>query len=968
MQAQRAQDEKYNTPGQLAAVAGESVVRGAVGPAAGAVLHAFGDDDPEEILNREKAHPWIDAAGQTATLVAGSMLGVGEGAVLGKIGDAAVSAAGLAAPATRMAKIGSAAVRLGIENAVYQGGSDIDKMVMGDPATSVEGSVVNMGLAGLLGAGTGAAGAGVISPLWDATVGPRVGKFLQSFKNVAEGTPTALPESIDKAVQDSGIELSQPVRAAMTGNAYAADTFNVLREQQRPEILDGIKDLQQQASEKSMEALGKTPEEVSNYSEAEQGRKGIDDFKNEYELKRAPVQKAYDEVAKPFQEAEFEPRKVNQVQTEATKKNPYLNPQFETVSTPGDADIIAEKLDAFAKEHGYDQPGLPHNDIIQQAQKGLQSVRNIKELQNLASNVGGIAYGNPATRRLGGQLSDFFLNAEQDVMQRKIGAAGSAELLGKFKNARTGYANLMKMTREAADHLSLGKVKGPQDFLDKIAAKRTPEEFLRKLSPKGNAEIIPFLQEHFPATLERVRANELQQLIEPAVRRAKGDHPIDIKTLESGINNLSPEMKQFVFKGEAAGGQNEQSLREGIKYLSESIQTQKKLAAEALARKDSIGAHEHMGNVNALETSLANSTQMLEKGASSGVQSGALNKIRAAKLLADSLPDFKSSGTAGWQSKVNKHVLGGVAATASAIFGHNPAVGFILGEAGNALAKDAPNAIRLAMLKFMGSEKPINAGGFKAAVDMIQSTIKGAALTGKATKALFTPGQEVLDSKYLSSADDRDRLDKKLKALQENPSPLINSSNQISHYMPEHAAAMSATSANAVRYLNSLRPVNKPQGFLKGSPEEGSATIDKKAAYNNALDIAHQPLTLLNKIKQGSLTSADMQHGKALYPNLLGDLSQKITNELADASHRGETIPYHVLASTSLFLGHPLDSSLSQQSIAAAQPKPQMQQPQTPTQPASNPKRSTSSLNKLPSSYQTALQSAQSRHANDGKA
>jgi hypothetical protein len=76
---------------------------------------------------------------------------------------------------------------------------------------------------------------------------------------------------------------------------------------------------------------------------------------------------------------------------------------------------------------------------------------------------------------------------------------------------------------------------------------------------------------------------------------------------------------------------------------------------------------------------------------------------------------------------------------------------------------------------------------------------------------------------------------------------------------------------------------------------------------------------------------------------------------MINASERDDLIPYKTKMGLSLFMGQPVDSSMTPQSIVAAQPVP-AQQPQGGQQ---GPKKSTDKLGKSTSSYRTASQDAE---------
>jgi hypothetical protein len=87
---------------------------------------------------------------------------------------------------------------------------------------------------------------------------------------------------------------------------------------------------------------------------------------------------------------------------------------------------------------------------------------------------------------------------------------------------------------------------------------------------------------------------------------------------------------------------------------------------------------------------------------------------------------------------------------------------------------------------------------------------------------------------------------------------------------------------------------------------------------------------------------------------------QKLTNEMIGVTEKEMSIPYKTKMSLSLFMGQPLDSTMTPQFIQATQmpakPLPS-EQSSTPTQ---NAKHSMTALNKLPGMYQTPSQSRES--------
>lgn len=203
-----------------------------------------------------------------------------------------------------------------------------------------------------------------------------------------------------------------------------------------------------------------------------------------------------------------------------------------------------------------------------------------------------------------------------------------------------------------------------------------------------------------------------------------------------------------------------------------------------------------------------------------------------------------------------------------------------------------------------------------------KATARGWKMANESTKAIFNSAKD-LPAKVIPIAAQRDKLDKLVAETNKNPDRLyaINDNNPATEYNPQFAA----TSARAVSYLSTLRPNSVPKAPL--DPRLPPSKM-QQAVYNRALDIAQQPLVTMKYLKDGTLTSQDMAALKAIYPTMYSQLSQKLMTEMVKAKDSGVAIPYKTKMALSLFLGQPLDSTLTPQSIMAAQPAPQQQPPQ----------------------------------------
>lgn len=355
---------------------------------------------------------------------------------------------------------------------------------------------------------------------------------------------------------------------------------------------------------------------------------------------------------------------------------------------------------------------------------------------------------------------------------------------------------------------------------------------------------------------------------------------------------------------------------------------------------------------NAIEKGLAGRPELIKFT----VPDELLSKVKAANLIESSFPSFKSSGTAGWQQKLMKYFPQSAGAAVSVIAGGNPIIGAVVGHGASMLGRDAPDAMKLGLLKFLASEKELSAPKLKASIDFIQQALKGQSMMNKGAKALFQSGTNQFLNSLEPDKKTLDKLDKRVTKFAQNPMEALNTENQLEHYMPEAGTAAVASISRAAQYLNQLKPQITPSSPLDPKREP---TAQEMAVYNRQLAIAQQPLSVLSHIKNGTLQPQDIITIKTITPKLYNELSTKLMDNLADAVSDGASIPYTMRQSLSLFLGQPLDTTFTPQGIQSSQLTfmPPPQQPQAPG--VQKVKKNTSSLGKSNETYRTPTQDSE---------
>lgn len=264
-------------------------------------------------------------------------------------------------------------------------------------------------------------------------------------------------------------------------------------------------------------------------------------------------------------------------------------------------------------------------------------------------------------------------------------------------------------------------------------------------------------------------------------------------------------------------------------------------------------------------------------------------------------------------------------------------------------------AMKYSMMKFLGSKSPVSVDGFKAMAAFADKAIKGQLLMQRATHNVFKSGAQVLAAHNIPDEKDRQKLDKIIAKMTNDPSLLTNhlSTSQTGHYLPQHQVSLTQTTSTAAQYLAKLRPQSYRNAPLDKMIQP---TPEQQFRYNRALDIANQPNIVLQSVKDGTLTQTDLQDLQAMYPAVYKQLSQMVTQGALDSQNNEESLPYKTRMGLSLFLGQPLDSTMMPQNIMAAQPQPK-QAPQQQSKPS---KQGEIKMNKGVKAYQTPSQNAES--------
>lgn len=827
---------------------------------------------PEDIRGRREENPGSHLTGQLAGLGTGMLFGTGEAAILDAAGVGAAKIAGALLPeAYSIGKIGSAAAKVAAENALFQGGDEVAKMFVNQPGQTIDTAMADIGLASLIGGGLGL-GFGVIPPLWKATVGGKVTEMLGALQKKAGGIEGQISTPVKEAIERVGIDIPPEIRAGLSDDPVVQQAFKTL---EQSDTTKSGKALQQSYGKvrddlatSLVASLGKDASHVNSLSELskfEKGKAAADTLADEVAEIVDPVSDSFDKLKTEFKDTDLVPDRTDQVTRPGIPDPQNLtgvpSEVTENVKIAGTTSQLSEKIAQLAQEQGW--MAADDTPIANLMSMVQRNLPRQKTLQDLTNFIS----------RVGEKAEDL----------SPLGGSGSARRAGGM------IKGILKDAEADIIATRLGE-KGPelvQEFQATRAAFRDAaqmkEALQERIGVKGSTS-------GYAKAIREAATTDAEGLLRKL--SANGDADM-LKLLSERFPKTAEAVKQY-------------HLDSLLKNAADKAKPGQMINAKAL--------------INGIE-------KMSPEMRAFALPAGAAERIRSVGTLLEQFEKapHNFSNTARTVDKLMQHIPGTAVGMATMIAAHNPALALVMGGLTKLVAKDAPDAMRLSMLKFMGSNQPIEAGAFKAMTDVARATLRGEAAANRAARGVFKSGSKVLPKRDVSESDRR-KLDKQLMAYKEEPSSMMGVGGQTAHYLPDHGAAIGETAARAVNYLNSLRPNLDKRMPLDTKPAENPV---QKAAFNRALDIAESPLMVLDHVKEGTLLPQDLVTLQNVAPGLYERLRQKVTGEMVNHLSDDEPVPYKTKLGLALFLGQPLDSTMTPEGILAAQPK-QQQAPQAP--------------------------------------
>lgn len=241
----------------------------------------------------------------------------------------------------------------------------------------------------------------------------------------------------------------------------------------------------------------------------------------------------------------------------------------------------------------------------------------------------------------------------------------------------------------------------------------------------------------------------------------------------------------------------------------------------------------------------------------------------------------------------------------------NPVIGTVIGAA--ALHKGMKNPYQLGSTLANTFEKLQALSEISASVGKrLESAVKGI-FASDPSRTVFN----VIPS--IASSDDFEKRTKRLAQLSKSDGMLLmdhlaKTTQGIQAAAPNVTQSLQIKMVNAVQFLESKRP--KPAQYFPLS-DDWQPSNAQKDKFNEYYKAVNDPLSALKAVKTGTLTNEAMEAIQTVHPELLQEMRGAIISSMDPKKFKNLSYPTKI--SLSLFMGQPLDQSLTPESILANQ-------------------------------------------------
>jgi hypothetical protein len=198
----------------------------------------------------------------------------------------------------------------------------------------------------------------------------------------------------------------------------------------------------------------------------------------------------------------------------------------------------------------------------------------------------------------------------------------------------------------------------------------------------------------------------------------------------------------------------------------------------------------------------------------------------------------------------------------------------------------------------------------------------------KGSKAIFSPSLKTLGKtkgpltreSTKEEVEDYKQFRDDLSSLHGNPMMMMDSlsgaTEELFAIAPATAEGLQRSLMNANQFLASKLPSTME---INPFDEEMEPSASEVSAFNRYRNIIEEPTLALDQIADGTLMPETIETLATVYPGLYNQMKAELLNQATTMLGKKEKIPYQTKLMISMFLGQPVETSLSLESILSNQ-------------------------------------------------
>ncbi len=161
----------------------------------------------------------------------------------------------------------------------------------------------------------------------------------------------------------------------------------------------------------------------------------------------------------------------------------------------------------------------------------------------------------------------------------------------------------------------------------------------------------------------------------------------------------------------------------------------------------------------------------------------------------------------------------------------------------------------------------------------------------------------------------------KIQELQSSPEVMLNhlekATKDVFPHAPLLAQNLQSAMTRGTEFLATKIPQHSSDGPL--SLGQGEFSPQELSQFERYYHIVENPLHAFSQIKNKTIGLETIETLSTVYPKLYEHMKEAVMNEASDALHKNGLIPYQLKQSISMFMGEPMDKSMSPQSTMSNQ-------------------------------------------------